>query len=151
MTKEKSEITKVEMLLTLNDNIVVQRYFNVKDYNEMARKSTDFYYVMCDVHQKIEKSMKDKTLTYMMDNIYQIMEDPMILETSNTDDAENFNLYIKIGDDILHHRMWDGKVYPPKVRYTVDIRPHLKGILRSVTEVLSTDKLSYKYMEYKLS
>lgn len=150
MTKEKSEITKLEMLLTLNDNIVVQRFFNVKDYNEKAKRSADFYYVMYDVYQKIEKSMKDKTLTYMMDNIFQIMEDPMILETSNTEDAENFNLYIKMGDDILHHRTWNGKVFPPKVRYTVDIRPHLKDILRSITEVLSTDKLSYDYMGYKL-
>ena len=30
MSKEKNEITKMEFLLTLNDNIIVQRYYNVK-------------------------------------------------------------------------------------------------------------------------
>ena len=32
MSKEKNEITKMEFLLTLNDNIIVQRYFNVKGF-----------------------------------------------------------------------------------------------------------------------
>ena len=34
MSKEKNDITKMEFLLTLNDDIIVQRYYNVKGYNE---------------------------------------------------------------------------------------------------------------------
>ena len=36
--KEKNDVTKMEFLLMLNENIVVQRYFNVKGYNPKARK-----------------------------------------------------------------------------------------------------------------
>ena len=39
--KEKNDVTKMEFLLMLNDNIVVQRYFNVRGYNPKARKSID--------------------------------------------------------------------------------------------------------------
>ena len=30
------DLTKMEFLLTLNDNFVVQRYYNVKNYNDKA-------------------------------------------------------------------------------------------------------------------
>ena len=80
----------------------------------------------------------------MLENQYQIMSDPMILETSMTDDEEVFNIYIKHNDKIIFHRGWDGKRYPPKIRYTVDVRPHLKSCLKSLTEVCSSDKLTYE-------
>ena len=37
------DITKVEFLLMCNDNIVVQRFFNVKGFNRNAHKSEEFY------------------------------------------------------------------------------------------------------------
>jgi hypothetical protein len=41
--KEHDSI-KMEFLLTLNDNIVVQRFFNVKGFNPEAKNSTEFYH-----------------------------------------------------------------------------------------------------------
>ena len=67
-----------------------------------------------------------------------------------TDDDENFNIYIKKDDKVLFHRSWNGKLYPPKIRYTVDVRPHLKYILKRLTSVMSNDKLTYKYQDYEL-
>ncbi len=43
MIKEKSDMTKMEFLLTLNDNIIVQRYYNVKGYNKDAKNSIELY------------------------------------------------------------------------------------------------------------
>jgi len=150
MSKEKNDMTKMEFLLTLNDNIIVQRYYNVKGYNMYSKNSMELYDVVTDIKNTIHNDLKMKTVSYMLDNQFQIMEDPMILETSMTEDDEVFNIYIKMGDDVLYHTSWDGKIYPPKVRYTVDIRPHLKGVLKSLTEVFSTDKLTCEFMEYKL-
>jgi hypothetical protein len=87
----------------------------------------------------------------MMDNQDSIIDDPEILNTSNTEAPENFNLYVRLGEDTLCHRIFDGKVYPPKIRYTVDVRPHLKELLRSLTEVFSTENLTYDYLGYDLS
>ena len=86
----------------------------------------------------------------MLDNEYQIAADPKIMETSMTDEAEDFNVYIKLNEDVIYHRIWDGKVYPPKVRYTVDVRPHLKSVLKALTNVFSTDKLTYEIAGYNL-
>lgn len=151
MSKEKNEITKMEFLLTLNDNIIVQRYYNVKGYNEHAKNSIELYDVVDEIKSKIHNNLKMNTVTYMLENQYQIMVDPEIMETSMTDKAEDFNIFIKVNDKVIYQQAWDGKIYPPKVRYTVDVRPHLKSVLKSLTEVFSTDKLTCEFMEYKLS
>jgi hypothetical protein len=148
--KEKSDVTKLEFLLTLNDNIVVQRYFNVRGYNSKARASLDLYNLVRSLSENIQKDLKTKALNYLNDNAEQIFSNPDILDTSNTDGPENFNVYIRIGDETICHRIWDAKVYPPKTRYTVDVRPHLKKLLRDLTDIFSSENLSYTYMDYQL-
>jgi hypothetical protein len=92
-----------------------------------------------------------KTLAYMMDNQDSIMNDPTIMDTSFTDGPEVFNIYIKLGEQTICHRVFDGKFYPPKVRYTVDVRPFLKETLRGLTDIFSDKKLSYNYLELDLA
>jgi len=84
----------------------------------------------------------------MLDNQYEILENPEILNTSITDGDENFNLIIKVGDLTICHRQFDAKPYPPKVRYTVDLRPKLKAIMADLTDILSDKDLNYFYPEF---
>ena len=43
MKEKQVDATKLEFLVKLNDNIVVQRFFNVKGYNPKAKNSIEFY------------------------------------------------------------------------------------------------------------
>lgn len=150
MTKEQ-DLTKMEFLLTLNNIIIVQRFYNVKGYNPSAKNSLELYEFIRDVKDDLELDLKNRTINYMIDNINQIMEDENVLKTSMTSGEEHFNLYIKVGDEILSHRQFDAKLYPPKVRYTVDVRPHLKNILKGLTDIFSGQKLTYEYLGLPLS
>jgi hypothetical protein len=143
--------TKVEFLLTLNDNIIVQRFFNVRGFNPKAKNSLELHYYMKNLKEELEYHLKMKTVTYMMDNQPSITNDPTIMNTSFTDGPEVFNIYIKIGEQTICHRIFDGKLFPPKVRYTVDIRPILKDSLRELTDIFSTKKLSFNYLGFDLS
>ena len=67
-TMKEQDITKMEFLLTLNENIVVQRYFNVKGYNPEAKNSIEFYEFVKDLKDELEYYLKMKTVVYMMDN-----------------------------------------------------------------------------------
>ena len=142
----EQEIQKMELLITLNDNIVVQRFFNVKGFNPDSIRSVELYEYIKNLKEDLEYILKMKTVEYMIDNKESIMFDPTIMETSFTDDAENFNIYLKKGNTTICHRIFDAKKFPPKVRYTVDVRPFIKNILRDLTELLSSDNLSYKYL-----
>jgi hypothetical protein len=106
---------------------------------------------MKDTAQTLQYDLKMKTVIYMLDNKESIMRDPSIMETSFTDGPEIFNLYIKLNEQTLCHRIFDGKKFPPKVRYTVDVRPYLKEILKTLTDIFSETELNFKYLSFDLS
>jgi len=147
---KEQDITKMEFLLTLNENIVVQRYFNVKGFNYDAKNSIEFYEFIKDLKDELEYYLKMKTVVYMMDNKESIIHDPKIMETSFTEGPEFFNIFVKVGDQTICHRIFDGKKFPPKIRYTVDVRPYLKDVLKELTDIFSSEKLNYEYCEFDL-
>lgn len=149
--REQNDVTKVEFLMTLNNNFVVQRFFNVKGFNEKAKNSVELTEYIKDLSEYLKTKLRNKCMVYMLDNRYQIEEDPSILETSNTDGPEIFNIILKVGNETICHRIIDAKVYPPKVRYTLDIRPDIKNILRELTDILSDKNLSFEMMNYSLA
>ena len=148
---KEQDVTKLEFLLTLNDNIVVQRFFNVKGYNPNVKNSLQLYEYVKDISDTLKYDLKMKTVVYLLDNKESIMYDPSVMETSFTDGPELFNIYIKIGEQTICHRIFDGKMFPPKVRYTVDIRPYLKDLLKGLTDIFSSTKLNFKYLHFDLS
>ena len=143
---KEQDITKLEFLMTVNNNFIVQRFFNVKGYNPKAHCSVDMIELMEGFVSELKDDFKMKTVTYMLDNQYQISEDPEVLNTSFTDGPESFNIYIKNGDTTMCHYSFDAKLYPPKVRYTVDVRPYLKSILKDLTDIFSEKNLTYEYL-----
>jgi len=149
--KENIDVTKVEFLITLNDNFVVQRFFNVKNFNKDAKNSDDLHEYIKQLSNVLQTKLRNKSVVYMLENRYQIEEDPNVLETSNTDGPEIFNIILKLGNETICHRIVDAKVYPPKVRYTLDIRPDIKTILRELTDILSGKKLSFEYLNYSFA
>jgi hypothetical protein len=148
--KEQNDVTKVEFLITLNNNFVVQRFFNVKGYNPKVKGSVELYDFIKSLSNTLQTKLRNKCVVYMLENRFQIEEDSSILETSNTDGPEIFNIILKVGNETICHRIIDAKLYPPKVRYTLDVRPDIKNILRELTDILSEKNLSFEMMNYSL-
>ena len=143
------DATKFEFLLTLGKNIVCQRFFNVRDYNVEARRSIDIHEYVKDICEEISHDLKTKTLDYLNENqdyFYGLKD----VETGENDEKEYFLLVLKLGDDVFIQRMFPSNIFHPKVRYTVDIRPYLKGVLSNLTEVFSSKNLTYDLMGYSL-
>jgi len=86
----------------------------------------------------------------MLDNKDAIAYDANVMNTSFTDGPENFHLYVKIGDETICHRILDAKLFPPKIRYTVDIRQQVKSVLKDLTDIFSDEKFVTSYMTYSL-
>jgi hypothetical protein len=145
------ESVKLEFLMMVNDNIIVQRFFNVREFNIEAKNSLELYELLRDFKDDIKQQLSLKTVTYMTDNMYEIINNPAILDTSYIDGPEYFNIFIKQNDVTICHRQVDAKVYPPKVRYTVDVRPHLKNLLMNLTDIFSSKNLTKKYLDVTLS
>ena len=63
---------------------------------------------------------------------------------------EHFTITIKKGNKVIYSRITRADLYPPKVRYTVDIRPQISSILRELTDILSAKKVTTHYQDYSL-
>ena len=146
----QSDVTKVEFLLTLNSNIIVQRFLNIKGINPDAKDSCELYEFVKYFSEDLSQYLKMKSIGYLMENKDSILYDPTIMETSSTDEPELFNIYVKIDDQVVSHRIVDGKQYPPKVRYTVDIRHFIKDSLKDLTNILIDQNLTHEYLEKNL-
>lgn len=150
-TKEKQiDATKMEFLIKLNNDIVIQRFFNVKNYNEDARNSMELYEYLNEVKDVLKTQLWRKTSEYMLENQDMIMDDPNIMNTSKTEAPEWFHVIIKVGEQTICHTGFDAKPYPPKTRYTMDIRPVVKSMLLELTDIFSGENFSKKYLNYNL-
>jgi hypothetical protein len=143
------ELTKIEFILTLEKNIICQRFFNVKGYNPNAKNSMDLHYYVKNICDEISEDLKIKTLDYLHENrdyFYGLDE----LVTNESEEKENFLLKIKLGDEVFIQRIFPANIYHPKVRYTVDIRPDLKRYLSDLTTIFSSQELEMNYLNYEL-
>lgn len=144
---KEQELTKLEFTMKVNDNFIIQRFFNVRNYNPDAKNSMDLYYYLKEVISDLQYRLKMRSVVYLLDNKEDIIYNPEILNTSSVDGPEYFSLTIKKNNETICHRLFDAKIYPPKIRYTVDVRNHIKSILAELTDIFSADELSYDYLK----
>ena len=136
-------------MLSLDGNIICQRFFNVKDHNPQARRSMDLHYYVKNICTDISEDLKIKSSNYLCENLNYILNFENV-EDSKSVGKEEFLMEIKLGDDVFIQRIFPAFVYHPKVRYTVDIRPRLKRILSDLTDILSSDEVEATYLQYEL-
>jgi hypothetical protein len=145
-----NDTTKVEFLLSLSGNIICQRFFNVKDFNHNAKRSLDIKQDVVNICEEISNDLKEKTLDFLNSNqnYYPVLEPG---DNSEVEEEEYFLLELKLNDAVFIQRIFAAHVFPPKVRYSVDIRPKLRRILNNLSETLSYDDVTTNYMSYELA
>lgn len=144
------DVTKFEFLLTLEENIICQRYFNVKNHNPSARRCLDLHEYVKKICENISEDLKIKSSDYICENQNYFLNYENV-EDNQDNKNEHFLLQIKLDDDVFIQRIFPAYYFHPKVRYTVDIRPKLKTILSDLTEILSLNELEIEYLGYKLN
>lgn len=145
----QQDITKFEFLLTLEGNIICQRYFNVKDHNPKARTCMELHEYIKNICEEISEDLKIKSSNYMCENQTYFPNSDVVEEQSGKE-KEYFLLEIKMDENVFIQRIFPAYYYHPKVRYTVDIRPKLKTILTTLTDILSLETVDSTYLQYEL-
>lgn len=139
--------SKFEFRLTLEKNIVCQRFFNVNNHQPTAKNSIELYEYVQKVCNEISSELKNNTLDYLNENT-QMLERHKYIEDSVDINKEHFLLQLKHNDKVFMERIFPAFHFPPKVRYTVDIRPKLTKILNTLTDLLSRKSFKSKYLNY---
>jgi len=141
------EEQRFEFILYINDHIICQRYFNIRDYNEDSIQSLEIKELMeniCGMSNGpigelgiIPKFLKNKSVDYIWNNYnpYNIQPDQ---GTKNIyEKADNFQFEIKIDKKMVAKAQFTGNVFPPKVRYAVDIKEIIPSIMSEIRHFLS--------------
>lgn len=142
------KITKFEFLLTLEDHIICQRFFNVRGFRPSNIKSLDLYDVVNNIKSEINDSLKEKASDYLM-SLYNTYSNSINLpeQDRNNESNENFYIYIKLNNRVVTQRVFPAWIYPGKIRYTVDVRPFISSFLKDLSDTLSARKVERKYLE----
>ena len=143
------EQNKFEFLLTLDGNIICQRFFNVRDYNPKTRCSMDLHYEVKKICEEISEDLKIKSSDYLCENQAFFLNNEVVEDPKEAEE-QYFLLQIKQLEDVFIERIFPAHYYHPKVRYAVDIRPKLRKILADLTEVLSVKDPDTTYLQYEL-
>lgn len=143
------EIIKFEFLLTLEKNIVIQRYFNVMNYNPDSKYSVELYDCVKEICGEISTDLVNKTLNLMSEST-EFIPDSQNPEERTPIKEEYFLLRIILGEDVFISRIFPAHIYHPKARYAVDIRPKVRKILSELTNILSSETLTTTYLQYEL-
>ncbi len=146
MNKIKQEVEntqKCEFVLKLGNNIVCQRFFSVRNFNDRATQSMDLHYAITEIIDDIVDRLKIKTLCLLESNYKENILDEV-------QEDEYFTITLKKGNKVFYDTIIPASIYPPKVRFTVDIRPQISSILRELTSVLSQKKVTTNYQDYNL-
>jgi hypothetical protein len=146
----KKEQRKFEFTVYLNDNIIVQRYFNVIGFNNKAINSMNFKEVVDYNRDVIQLHMKNKTLDFMNDNHRAFYENASF---EQNDLKDVMKIVVRMDEKVIAYREWDATIYPVKVRYTVDIREHIYEMITRIQKCLSekNERLETTYLEYDLA
>jgi hypothetical protein len=145
--KKYDEQQRFEFLLYINNHIICQRYFNIRDYNEDVINSYDIKDLMDRIVGTdtdgfggmgiIPKHLKDKSVDYLWGNFNPY--DPKIEEGAKNifEKIDNFQFEIKVDKNSVGKAQFSGNNFPPKVRYAVDIKEIIPSIMAEIRHSFS--------------
>lgn len=142
---------KFEFVFYINKNIIVQRYFSVKNYNKDVLRSIDLVLCVKNVSDLIKKDLKEKSIDFLWKNYDEFAERETIeeqLKNSERDIYENEDIYdfeIKVDDKVVAATQFTGNVYPQRVRYSVDVRKLIPSIITEIQNTFSQENFDVEY------
>jgi hypothetical protein len=147
--EQKKEQRKFEFTLYLNENIIVQRYFNIIGFNKRAINSINFKEAVDENMELIKGVLKRKAVDFLNENSRNFYE---IHNFEQNESNDKMKITVKHDGDVIAYREWDATIYPVKVRYTVDVRQHIYELITKIQKCLCTPNkyLETEYMGYDL-
>lgn len=156
---KKIEKQRFEFLLLINGNIICQRYFDIRNYNEDSIHSMEMKELVDKIagtnHTEygflgmIPKHLQQKTRDYLWG--YYRPHKPQRPEDINRRDIyekkDEFGFQIKVDGEVVAETTFSGNVFPPKVRYQVNIKEIIPQIIYEIRQSLSKKSYTDTYGE----
>ena len=120
---------KFEFILRINENIVCQRYFNIRGYNNTAKDSMDL---------KWELEEKSEDFLWVNYNPYRLKNS--VVRDEKKEGEDYFTFEIRVDGKIIIIERFTAMDYPPKVRYSVNVKSLIPEVISKIQRCLSKRK-----------
>lgn len=144
---KKIEEQRFEFILYINNHIICQRYFNIKDFNEESIKSMEMKELMdalCGMNNGqfgemgiVPNFLKAKSRDYLWGNYNPYSTNQDLNPRNIFEKIDDFQFEIKVDKKTVGKSMFSGNYFPPKVRYAVDIKEIIPTIMNEIRYFLS--------------
>lgn len=119
--KKEYRSERFQFVLSVNDNIICQRYFRINGFNNASLSSLELKETIDNIVNVIDSDLTSKSRIYMwytFDSNYQDLEytEPLDEAWSST-----FKFTFLVDEKEIISKVWDGTTYPRFVRESVDI------------------------------
>lgn len=141
---ENKKKERFEFILRINGNIICQRYFDIKGYNDKVLNSIELKELVDDNVEMIREELKMNSKRYLW-NFYNPFEEQSEEDIPDTDIWEKediFEFEIRVDQRRVINKMFYGNYYPPRIRYQVDIKNLVPDIVENIRKVFSSKNLT---------
>ena len=145
--KKFDEPLRFEFLFCINNHIVCQRFFNVRDYNEDVLQSLELKDLIDSIAGTNESIaplgiipafLKEKSVDFLWNNFDPYAEPSINLDPPVKNDV--FTFEIKVDKNTVAKTSFSGDVYPKKAKINVDIKDLIPTIMAEIRTVFSQKK-----------
>jgi hypothetical protein len=142
--KKFDENLRFEFLFCINNDIICQRFFNVRDYNEDVLISLELKELIDSIAGTgvtegiLPSFLKEKSVDFLWKSFDPYAEPSMNLDTQNKNDV--FSFEIKVDKNTVAKTTFSGDLFPKKVKQYVDIRELIPTIMAEIRTVFSQKK-----------
>ena len=145
--KKKVEEQRFEFIFYINGNIICQRYFHIRGYNDEVRNSMDMKWCIDEVVDRIKDDLTQKTRDFLWANYDPYT--PQTKEDIPTKDIfekkDDYMMEIRVDKKPVAIKEFTGNYFPPKVRYQVNIKELIPSIISDIRDYFSQKKYTTEY------
>ncbi len=140
---KKIEEQRFEFLLYINNHIICQRYFNIKDFDESNKNGGKHIKELMDnltgmnngqygAMGIIPNFLKERSKDFTWANYNPYATTQESVAKNLFEKIDDFQFEIRIDKKTVAKSMFSGNYFPPKVRYAVDIKEIIPTIIAEI-------------------
>lgn len=155
MNNKKIEDQRFEFVLYINKNIICQRFFSIKDYNEKSSNSLELKKLMDTLVGMnngkfgnlglIPSRLKTKAIEFLWKNYNPYSPKKQDSPKNLFEKEDIFDFEIRVDKIVIAQSTFSGNFFPQQVRYQVDIKEIIPTIISEIKYSLSEKKYTTKY------
>ena len=144
---------RFEFLLYINGNIICQRYFPILGFNEDVVNSMELKWTVDECKRIIQEDLKAKAKDYLWEffNPYKIQLEEEVPKGDVYEKEDIFGFEIRIDKKTVVKTEFTGNLYPPKVRYQVDIKSMIPSIISAIRDGFTQKAYTENYGDLELA